>query len=46
MDKGEVGMADLEAPQKPIIPSSEIYIRLGYKGGGESIGGKGIRIVC
>ena len=46
MDKGEVGMTDLETPQESVIPSSEIYIRLGYKRGGEGIGGKGIRIVC
>ena len=44
VNKGEVGMANLETSQKSIVPSGEIYIRLGYKGRREGIGGEGIGI--
>ena len=37
-------MGDLETSQKPIVPSGKIYIRVGYKGSGESIGRKGIGV--
>ena len=37
-------MADLETSQKSVIPSGEVYIRAGYKGGGESVGGEGILV--
>ena len=37
-------MADLETPQKSIIPSSKIYIRIGYKGGREGVGRKGVGV--
>ena len=37
-------MANLETSQKSVVPSSEIYIRLGYKGGREGVGGKGVWI--
>ena len=37
-------MADLETPQESVIPSSEIYIRVGYKGSRKGIGGKGVWI--
>ena len=46
MNKGEVGMANLEASQKSIVPSGEIYIRSGYKIGGKGIGGEGVRVGC
>ena len=35
-------MTNLETSQKSIIPSGEIYIRVGYKGGGKGIGGEGV----
>ena len=31
VNQGEIGVADLETSQKSIIPSCEIYIRIGYK---------------
>ena len=37
-------MGDLETSQKSIVPSCEIYIRVGYKGGGESKGRKGVGV--
>ena len=37
-------MANLETSKKSVIPSGEVYIRLGYKGGRESVGGKGVGI--
>ena len=37
-------MANLETSQKSIVPSGEIYIRIGYKGGREGVGGEGIWI--
>ena len=37
-------MGDLETSQKSIIPSGKIYIRIGYKGSGEGVGGKGVVI--
>ena len=37
-------MGDLETSQKSIIPSSEVYIRIGYERGGEGVGGKGIGV--
>ena len=37
-------MANLETSQESIIPSGEIYIRIGYEGGGEGVDGKGIGI--
>ena len=33
-------MANLEASQKSVIPSGEIYIRIGYKRGRKGIGGE------
>ena len=44
MDEGEVCMRDLEASQKPIVPGSEIDIRIGYKGGRKSKGREGIGV--
>ena len=35
-------MTNLETPQKSVIPSGEIYIRIGYKGRGEGVGGEGV----
>ena len=43
---GEIGVADLETPQESVIPSSEIYIRLGYKGRREGIGGERVGVAC
>ena len=37
-------MANLEAPQESVIPSSEIDVGVGNKGRGEGVGGEGIRI--
>ena len=37
-------MTHLETPEKSIIPSGEVYIRIGYERGGEGVGGKGIWI--
>ena len=37
-------MADLETSQKSVIPSGEIYIRVGYEGSREGLGGKGVGI--
>ena len=37
-------MAGLETSQKSIVPSSEVYIRLGYKGGRKGIGGERVRV--
>ena len=37
-------MTDLETPQESVVPSGEVYIRLGYKGGGKGIGGEGVWI--
>ena len=44
MDKGEVGVRDLETSQKSIVPSGKVYIRVGYKGGREGVGGEGIGV--
>ena len=44
MNEGKVCMANLETPQEPVIPSGEVYIRLGYKRGRKSVGGKGVGI--
>ena len=44
VDEGEIGVANLETSQKSVIPSGKIYIRVGYKGSGESEGGKGVGI--
>ena len=44
MNEGKIGMANLETSQKSIVPSSEVYIRSGYKVGRKGIGGEGIRI--
>ena len=37
-------MTNLETSQKSVVPSGEIYIRLGYKGGREGVGGERVRI--
>ena len=37
-------MADLETSQKSVIPSGEVYIRVGYKGGREGVGGKWVGV--
>ena len=42
MDEREIGVTNMETSEKPIIPSGEIYIRIGYKGRGKRRGGKGI----
>ena len=44
MDERKIGMANLETPQESVVPSGEIYIRLGYKRGREGIGGEGVGI--
>ena len=44
MNKGEIGVTNLETSQKSIVPSSEIYIRSGYKVGRKGIGGERVRI--
>ena len=44
MDKGEISVGNLETPQKSVVPGGEIDIRIGYKRGGEGVGGKGIGI--
>ena len=46
VDEGKVGMANLETSQESVIPSGEIYIRLGYKGGREGLGSKGVGVAC
>ena len=37
-------MANLETSQESVIPSSKIYIRIGYKGRGEGVGGERVGI--
>ena len=37
-------MTNLEISQKSVVPSGEICIRIGYKRGGEGMGGKGIGV--
>ena len=37
-------MTNLETSQKSIIPSGEIYIRIGYKGGRKGVGGERVGI--
>ena len=44
VNKGEVGMANLETSQKSIIPSGEIYIRSGYKVRGKGTRGERVRV--
>ena len=44
MNQGEVGMANLETSQKSVIPGGKIYIRIGYKGRGEGVGGERVGI--
>ena len=46
MNEGEIGVANLETSQKSVIPSSEIYIVLGYKGGREGVGGERVGVAC
>ena len=42
MNQREIGVANLETSQKSVIPSGEVYIRIGYEGGREGGGGKGV----
>ena len=37
-------MANLETSQKSIIPSGKIYIRVGYKGRREGVGGERVGV--
>ena len=37
-------MGDLKTSQMSVVPSGEVYIRIGYKGNGEGVGRKGIGI--
>ena len=44
VNEGKIGMTNLETSQKSIVPSGKVYIRSGYKIGGESIGGERVGV--
>ena len=37
-------MANLETPQESVVPSGEVDVRVGNKGGREGVGGEGVRV--